>query len=249
MITIPGATIQNEIITFFNHKHNRKDEALRTEALDIYINKAVNTFVDNLLSKVGTNDRVHEDLRFLEKKQKLKKNSETKEKNSYFFPEDLIKPSRYDVFASRVCDSLTDECRDCKHRRLVPRPFSQSEVNEALGSAYWRSSFEYEDIVFEKSEQLIHFYHFGDFKVDYIDCYYYRKPKEVFSPELKKGSPYKDALGNIVTQSQPLELGNVFQKLDIIDLVVLFIERDLRMVQDFSTQLQMILSRDKILIN
>lgn len=241
--------INKDIHYRVKRKVNRKvaegDEWVTPEEIDDYVNEAQAYWVRSLV-KVSEADQFVDDCLsdLLERDKKL---TVKEDPDGVFaeYPNDYLKRLKVRVVASKPCDKVTPDCEECKGRELTVRIVSSDDYAEAVKSPYWRSSFEYEEILGKVGKGGLHLV-VRDFKIDAVYLDYYRMPKEMRTPTLRKQGGYKTPDGSAVTQDQCFELLSSFQVEYVTDIAVIMIERDTRNVEGWQSQIQTIINNRQL---
>lgn len=231
-----------------NRKVAESDEFLTPEQIDDYLHESQNLIIDGLLKAPEATAYITE---FLSDLLVREKKLETSSGAGFVFakyPDKFLRRLKLKVIATKPCEKLTNECEDCKDRELTVRIIQSDDFSEVSKSPYWKSSFEYEEILAMPDKGGVRLYTFGDFDISSVYMDYYRKPNRPLTPSAREEGTYRLPDGTAVEKDQCFELVSQNQGDLVVDIATLLIERDTKNLQDWQSQLTNMLKIKEITI-
>lgn len=213
-------------------------KTLRTEhKLDI-LNEALSIYFNNRVRIAEANAQVREDLRPLEVKEKTLK--VTTEKDGYIIAE-LPKDSY------RVLRRKAVAIRDgCKQKELPIYLFKTNDLNNALLNPFWKSSFEWEQVIGDEGSGGLYVWHNNEFKILSIVIDYFKYPDEIKCASCFKDGYYEDINGKKISNDVGIIFNSTVVMSDIVDISVLIARRDLGDSTDYPLLLKGILDSKEL---
>lgn len=222
------------LVNEFDRKFDRFDgqykKTLRLEHKLAILNEALMTYFNNRVRIAETNAQVREDLRPLEVKEKeLKIRIRKDEYDIAENPKDSYMILRRKVVAKR---------EGCKPKELPVYLFQTNDLNNALKNPFWRSSFEWEQIIGDEGSGGLYLWHNKEFDIDRVFVDYYKTPAFIKCASCTVNGQYEDLDGNIVKTDVGIIFDSTVVMNDIIDIAVLIARRDLGDSTDYATALK-----------
>lgn len=225
------------LINEFNRKFDRFDgqykKTLRVDQKLSILNEALMTYFNNRVRIAETNSQVREDLRPLEVKEKQIKIGIRKD--DYIIaenPKDCYLILRRKVIASR---------EGCKPKELPVYLFQTNDLNNALKNPFWKSSFEWEQIIGDEGSGGLYLWHNKEFNVDKVVIDYYKSPGVIKCASCVNSGSYEDMDGIVISTDEGIIFNSTVVMHDILDIAVLMARRDLGDAMDYAVALKAVL--------
>lgn len=225
------------LINEFDRKFDRFDgqykKTIRVEHKLAILNEALMAYFNNRVRIAETNSQVREDLRPLEVKEKSLKISIRKD--DYVIaenPKDAYLILRRKVIAGR---------EGCKSKELPVYMFQTNDLNNALKNPFWKSSFEWEQIIGDEGSGGLYLWHNKEFNIEQVIVDYYKSPEVIKCASCTDSGSYEDLDGKIITKDVGIIFDSTVVMHDILDIAVLMARRDLGDSMDYATVLKSIL--------
>lgn len=220
-----------------NRRNSDFSQHIKTAEVDYYLNTAYEIWFENRVSLFEQNSKARNDLRQFEEKKVVLNCSPRDEKCCFAqYPENLYKLTRQTAKVDKD---------PCGEKEIVIRIIQTDDISEAFRNPYRKPSYEYEETFAEEAGDGIMVYK-GDFEINSICIDYLRKLTPVAGPSLTKSGSYRNADNQVVSSDVDFEIDSTYVWKDIVDIAVLTALRDISEVQDFQTQLNKILTLDKM---
>ena len=222
------------LVNEFDRKFDRFDgqykKTLRLEHKLAILNEALMTYFNNRVRIAETNAQVREDLRPYEVKEKeLKIRIRKDEYDIAENPKDAYLVLRRKVIASR---------EGCKPKELPVYMFQTNDLNNALKNPFWKSSFEWEQIIGDEGSGGLYLWHNKEFKIDKVFVDYYKSPDVIKCASCSSDGQYEDLDGKIIKNDVGIIFNSTVVMNDIIDIAVLMGRRDLGDSVDYAVALK-----------
>jgi hypothetical protein len=223
----------------FLQEGNYTDSAYLTELskaqIDFYLNRAKNTLLEYWTNLAENNDFVRQQLRQVVIRDVELKGSVKGDKYICTYPEDILKPLKVYAIAKKG---------KCKERRLIVRRFPSQKIERALKNPKLSRFWDFEETIATEQSDGYAIYH-GGLTITKAVMDYVRKVPDVCGVHLENYESYiKFSGGKPETQNFLIDSTYLADK--VIALAVLYAKRDYRELQDYQTQLQVILQIDRI---
>lgn len=187
------------------------------------INEAFQIYFDNRVELAEVNSQVRAELRPFEIKEKrLTNKTSGSEFDIFDLPPEIYKLLRIKaVIKKGKCPPLT----------LPVTIFQTDDLNESLKNTFWKTSYEWEQIIGDEGKEGFYVFHQGEVSVIQVYADYLIQPPELHAPSLAQSGSYEDWNG--VTRTQDIDLdSNVFNARIITDIAVLIARNVVGDVQD-----------------
>lgn len=203
--------------------------------VDHYLNMAQRRFVVNCIDRLESGDKsVYDIMDLLVVGKVLPLNNVGGSSVLCEMPSNSLKIRRlyYDVYRKPCCS----KGRTVK-LRIVGRYFNSDKISEALSSPNWRPDYNWEQGVYEITDNGVLIHTNGEYEIDAVYADYIRKPNQIYSPTLCGSSCiYTTEDGRVISQDSMMELGNAYQVEEILKIAVLYATRDYGFSDDFNGQ-------------
>lgn len=211
------------------------NKPLTTAQADFYLNCAKEVILENLATMVEVNPELRNILRQVEVKNHCITKVEGKDPNT----KTVKLPSNY-YRGLRVWGIA---CKDgCEDERVIDFfSYQTQHLNNAVKNPYLKSSWDYEEAIYDEGEDGIYVYVNDDeFRLKKVCMDYIRKIPDIRCPEFDE-CEYLDECGDVVKDNIDFEIDDprFFKKM--VDYAALTAHRDMGQVDDFQTQSQLIL--------
>lgn len=151
---------------------------------------------------------------------------------SFKIPKGCYKILRTEVLAEK---------QGCSKKELTGIVTQSDDISLMRKSPFWKSSFEWEHVLYDEAGDNLFFWHEGDFDLTSVKIDYLKKPGELHDPSLSEGGFYIDWNGNRQTKTKNLELDTAFADRKIVDIAVLLAMTDIGDQRDYQLKLNQIL--------
>ena len=223
-----------------NHSNSEYLQRLDTAQRDLLFNEALDIVIEALVKRTEIDSEVRNHLRLLEKKRvELNKVDSNEEFDVFAYPDGFYKRLRQEAIASKEC------CQNHK-RNLVVRVFNSDEINEARKNTNWKPSWDYEQTFADEAEKGLYVWHDGQFNIDQVYIDYFRKPKEIQAPSFESCGYYINSDGEQVSNDVDFEIDSTYLYRKIVDIAVLLAMRNNNEINNFKTQAETILFKEKL---
>lgn len=228
-----------EFKTKFNRFNGKDKPDLPVVDIMSTLNEAVGVYFESLVEMAEVDSYYRDALRCLEvKNHNLKENkkSKTASESVFTIPDDSYRVIRAQVYAK------TKNCPQKKMRAIKV----QSDDLEALRcDEFWKSSYEWEQILYDESKEGFHFFHEGQMDVAKVDIDYYLRPSEIHAPSMAKDGEYIDWCGEKRTIDCDLELDKVFDNRKIVDIAIVLARQNLEEFQGSQAKINEIIFKNR----
>lgn len=206
--------------------------------LDSALNEAKDIVYENYAAILEKNTTIRNHMRELEVKGKaLLPVAKFENYSAYRIPLDCYRLMRQVVVATReLCDS----------RSLIVRMRQTDDVSEILVDPYRKPSFDYEETIADEAGSDVIVYKDSSFDLGELTIDYLKRLPDVAAPSLTKTGSYVNSEGDTLTEDRDLIISSTNLWRKIVDVATLIIQRDVSDVQGFQSQINKILSMDKI---
>ena len=203
------------------------------------LNKAQKILFEDRAKKAELNAHIREELRPFEiKETKLGFKRSGEKYDVYKEPEDMFKPLRRRVIATK---------ESCGTKEIPITVFQTDDIDRGRNNPFWKSDFRWEQVIGDEGADGFFVWHEDDFEIDEVVIDYYRWPKEIHGPSLKKPQErYMDWNGKIQTEDQGSEMDQVFSDIRIVNLAVLIARATTSDFNDYQIKQREILDTDQL---
>lgn len=192
---------------------NNKADGQYASALDIdsCVNYAKDVWYSNRIEKREVDSEIREELRNFEKSN-FKLDIIKKQKDVYAvkLPADFYQKSFFKVLAKK------DFC-ECE-KYLTPIIIKGDNFNNVIKDPDRKSSFEYEEILYDEKNDGVYFYTDGSFQIVEITLDYFIKINDLNCPSELIDRDYYNDQGKIIKRDVPFPLFNKNSLHDIMDI-------------------------------
>lgn len=230
-----------KLVYDFRRKYNAlntgKNRELDLVDIIALLNEGQERWYKNQLRLEQTNQEIRNNLRpYLESKIEVACTSVDSNCCLLTYPDDLYKRKNQLAIANKDCCPGLD-------KEIIIRIVQSDDLHEARHNPLRRSDFFFEQLIGVEDKLGLLVYH--DNQMDVIKGFidYYRRPRQLHAPSLVEcdGPFYYDYDGIIVTKDQPFEGDSTYSANDVVDLAVLFAQRDTMDYDGYQTQYNKIL--------
>lgn len=209
-----------------------------------YLNHAQSIWFENLVRIADTAKEISEELAiFLVCDYCME--CEDKNSDSIFckYPENFYTRQNQEVVA---CDP---ECCPGIEKTFPIQMVQLDDKRTSFRDTYRQANFRFEQILGHVSSKGITVYHQQKMEIKKVISDYYRKPQELHAPSLEvcEDGSYYDYCGKKITQDTNLEITCKYSDISIVDIAVLLANKTAGRINDFNTQLQLIIGKNKLI--
>lgn len=237
---IKATKIQEEYRRNLNRRNSNFSKPISIADGDAYINAAIDTIFENLIIKFEITDLVRNHLRKLQVSDTLITERIDEETSRVSLPEDYYKLLRAQ---GRVCK------KGCNLEKVIGLTTVQTQdINKSLVDPYWKPSWEWERLLSKEMGDSIILYHNCDFNPKEIYIEYIKFPNHIATPSLTEQGYYISSDRKKVDRDINFEIDNTFIWRKVARLAAIETLNDMGDIQDYQSQLQEILTFDKIFL-
>lgn len=218
----------------YNRGDTQSNPKLSVAMVDSYLNEGMDIWFENEVDLYDTSGKITENLSYYVVTDKSIDISDYTEDTLWFckYPNDYYRKLRAELSAKK---------ESCGRRRLKVNIFQSDDINEAIRDDLLKSSYEYEEVIaHEEGSGIVLFK--GDFDAFELYMTYIRKPNPIACPSLEEEGSYVNEEGEKVSEDS-IDIGNRFIWRAWVDIAVLNAHRDFGDIQDYRTQLELILKK------
>jgi hypothetical protein len=203
------------------------------------LNRAQELYLERFARLAEVNSSARDVLRVLEEKEIVLKPSIKREDFTVFkFPKNF-----YRLLAKRAVVTKND----CPKKEIPLITFQTDDLNYGRNNFFWKSSYEWENIIFDEGSKGMYVYHDDKgLKVHNIVIDYYRKPTELHAPTMSSKKSYIDWNGVERSLDTNCDLDTNFSPTKIVNIAVLMGRATFGDLQDFRTLLEQEIQIDNI---
>lgn len=204
---------------------------LRTEDKMRFLNRAQEFFTEKFAQFAEINSKARDVMSVLEEKEIELKPSIKREKFTVF----RLPKNAYKVLSRRCVASK----KDCPKKEVPLIAFQTDDLNYGRTNFFWKSSYEWENILYDEGSKGIYVYHDDpDLKIHSVIIDYYREPTELHAPSMTDKKSYIDWNGQTRSVDTNCDFDKRFAATKIVDIAVLMARATLGDLQDFRTLLE-----------
>lgn len=238
-MAIKATQLHYDFLRKLNRINSASGRYVSVAERDSYLTEALYIYFENRAALAEVNPLVRNDLRQFETKKHCVSCNDVDNKCCFAqYPDNFYRLLRTVTIAD------CDECDE--QRELITRTIQSDDLSESLASPFWKPSYEYEETFADEARDGLYVYHNGDFNVQNVCIDFLRKPNPIAAPSLAENGSYVDPTGATISTDSDLELDSTFAWRKIVDVAVLIAARDLSDFPEFESQLQKILSVEKL---
>lgn len=238
---ITATVLQEDYRRHLNRRNTDCETSISIADGDAYINEAIDVVFENFAVKFETNDLLRNHLRQLEVAEyevPIEKNDKISVKITY--------PERFYKLTSMYVIGCNKDCK--KERRINVHVIQTSDVNKSLKDSYWKPSYQWERSFGHEVGDGFLIYHNCDFEIKKVIINYLKKPNHIQTPSLTVNKYYVKSNGEKVTEDIGLEIDSTFFWRKVTRLAAVNTLLDKGDIQDYQSEMQQLLSIDKIFL-
>ena len=237
-----------QLVYEFDLKFNRFNSG-KKNSLDLVdkvymLNEALGIYFEKLVEFAEYNSETENALSELECKNEILKKITPKSDSI----QDVFKLEKevYKILRIRVIANK----KGCGDKSIIAIKSQSDDLEGMMSHEYWKSSFEWEQILFDKSKDGLHFYHQGEMNIKSVHIDYIRKPKDIHAPSLAPMSndtgkgEYIDWCGEVQKNDCHLEICNHFAHRKIVDIAIVIARINAGDNIEFQAKIQEILFKN-----
>lgn len=245
-MAIAATTLQYEVRKKINRINSNFSKSIGVADLDAYLNEAKDKVFENYAALAETNTTIRNHLRQLEEKKVCLECTSVDERCCKIdYPENFYMLLNQQVKAAR---------EGCEERILTTYIVQSNEVDRTYKDTHRCPSWQWCETIADEAGDSLYIYLAKDtdkdqckgFDVKEVCIDYLRKPKDICTPSLTKSKKYIKSDGVEVSEDCDLEMDSTFLWRKIVDVAALLYHRSVAEVNDYQTQLNEILSVDKL---